>query len=67
MIIVWERPNNTHYIRHVKGFYKNYYVGYMNQYNHKVLFVIRLRDYIQYDNRFKMFLKRNILRLYKKI
>lgn len=40
MIVVWKRPNDTYYFRDVKGFYTNYQIGYLNQYNHEVILII---------------------------
>lgn len=38
--VIWRRPNNTYYFRLVKGTYMEYYVGYINQYNHEVVLII---------------------------
>lgn len=44
-IIVWlNRNNNEYYFKKVKGTYIEYYVGYVNQYNHEVLLVINIHD-----------------------
>ena len=40
-IVVWQTPTKLYY-KVVKGTYKNYYVGYENQYSHKVILVIDL-------------------------
>lgn len=44
--VVWlNKNNNTYYCKKVKGTYKNYYIGYENQYNHEVILIIREEDY----------------------
>lgn len=40
-IIVWHNLNkNTYYYKIIKGTYKKYSVGYINQYNHEVILII---------------------------
>lgn len=39
-IVVWHNLNkNTFYAKAVHGIYCNYQVGYINQYNHKIVFI----------------------------
>ena len=38
--VIWRRPNNSYYYRYVSGTYMNYYVGYINQYDHEVVLII---------------------------
>ena len=40
-IVIWQTPTRMYY-KVVRGTYKQYYVGYENQYSHKVLLVIDL-------------------------
>ena len=40
-IVIWQTPTKLYY-KIVRGTYKKYYVGYYNQYDHKVIFVIDL-------------------------
>lgn len=61
-IIVWKNNNNgSYYYRYSKFIYKNYAVGYTNQYNHTVILIIRLNSVTFYD-RYKLFIKKSIKR-----
>lgn len=40
MIVIWKRPDNSYYFREVKGYYRNYEIGFKNQYNHEVVLII---------------------------
>lgn len=41
IVIVWHNLNkDTYYHKIIKGLYKNYYIGYINQYNHKIIDII---------------------------
>lgn len=45
-LIIWHNLNyDTYYYKLVKGTYKFYYVGYINQYNHKIVLIISLSDF----------------------
>ena len=42
-IVIWYNPNkDTYYWKLVYNLFDKYYVGYTNQYNHKVIIVIDL-------------------------
>ena len=42
-LIIWYNPNkNIYYYKYVNGFYQDYYVGFVNQYDHVVVLVIKL-------------------------
>lgn len=44
-IVIWHNPNrNTYYYKIIKGSYKTYDVGFVNQYNHEVIMVINITD-----------------------
>ena len=46
-IIVWHNLNNdTYYYKVVKCFYRDYEVGYINQYNHKIIIIIPLSNFL---------------------
>ncbi len=58
LIVVWFNPNKKiYYYRIIKGFYKRYYVGYKNQYNHEVILVIPLK----YEMFYKRPLRKKVL------
>lgn len=39
-LVVWHNLNkNTFYVKAVHGYYCNYQVGYINQYNHKIVYI----------------------------
>lgn len=62
-LIIWKNNNNnSYYYRYSKFTYKNYSVGYTNQYNHTVILIIRLNTITLYD-KYKLFLKMSIKRL----
>lgn len=55
-LVVWHNQNNdTFYCKFVTGIYAKYEVGYVNQYNHKIVFVK--------DNVYEFQYKRSSLRL----
>lgn len=46
-IIIYEKiergtPKKSYYYRYVNGYYKDYYIGYKNQYGHKIILIIEL-------------------------
>lgn len=44
LCVIWfNRKKDYHYYRIVKGSYKRYYIGYINQYGHEVVLIIRLK------------------------
>lgn len=54
--VIWRRPDNTLYFRYVRGTYKRYYIGYVNQYEHEVVLLIKpnvskvsIKDRIKYS------------------
>lgn len=64
--VVWlNKNNNTYYYKKVKGTYKNYYVGYENQYNHEVIVIIK-EEYKTKVSWKKLFLQRFIIFLENK-
>lgn len=63
--VVWRRPNGSYYYRYVYGYYKNYSIGYMNQYGHEVILII-YPEY-QHDSYIKRKLKFYLYWLYKKL
>ena len=40
MYVIWRKPNDTYYYKDVKGWYGNYYIGYLNQYEHEIVCII---------------------------
>ena len=40
MIVVWIKPNGTIYHKFVSGHYCDYYIGYINSYEHRVIYII---------------------------
>lgn len=55
-LVIWQTPQNL-YFKIVKGTYKKYYIGYKNQYSHKVIFIIDLYkelNYLFYKKRFSI-------------
>lgn len=51
--IIWHNLNNdTYYFKFIKGSYYNYTIGLKNQYNHEVILIINLSDYVKYKNTF---------------
>lgn len=58
IIVVWFNPNKKeYYYRIVKGFYKKYFIGFKNQYNHEVILIIPLN----YDLFYKKPLRKKVL------
>lgn len=48
-IVIWHNLNHDcYYYRIIKGGYKTYSEGYVNQYNHKVIIVIDISDICSY-------------------
>ena len=57
IVVVWHNLNkDTYYHKIIKGLYKNYYIGYINQYNHKIIDIIP-----------NVYLKKNKVPLKKKV
>ncbi len=45
--VIWKNlNNNTYYYKYVKGYYYDYKIGLMNQYNHIVVLVIDLSEFV---------------------
>lgn len=45
-LVVWHNlNNNTFYVKAIHGHYRNYTIGYINQYNHKVVYIYDIRSY----------------------
>ena len=45
-LVVWHNLNkNTFYVKAVRGYYCNYHIGYVNQYNHKIVYIYELNNY----------------------
>lgn len=58
IVVVWFNPNKKeYYYKIVKGYYKRYFVGYKNQYNHEVILVIPLK----YEVIYKIPLRKKVL------
>lgn len=60
LLIIWQTPTRFYY-KIVKGTYTKYFVGYENQYSHKVLFIIDLWKDLDYKVYKKRFSPRDIL------
>ena len=46
-LVIWYNPNNnTYYYKFTKGCYYNYQVGLVNQYNHIVILVIEINEFL---------------------
>ena len=57
IVVVWHNlKKDTYYHKIIKGLYKNYYVGYINQYNHEIIDIIP-----------NVYLKKNKVPLRKKV
>lgn len=68
MIICYVRPDNTYYYKIVKGTYTNYFIGYENQYHHKVIMIIELPTTKRvYIFSIRHYIRRFLWYLYKKI
>ena len=59
-IVIWQTSSGLYY-KLVKGTYQKYYVGYENQYSHKVLLVIDLFHDLNIDFDKKKFSFRSLL------
>lgn len=45
-LIVWHNLNkNTFYVKAVHGYYCKYELGYINQYNHKIVYIYDIHSY----------------------
>ena len=51
-IVVW-RNKERFYYKKVKGFYCEYYVGMKNQYDHEVILIIEVSEFIKDRKAFK--------------
>lgn len=40
LIVVWQKPNGDIYHKFVSGHYSDYFVGFVNGYDHKVIYII---------------------------
>lgn len=67
MYIIWLKPNNQYYYRLVKGTYKNYYVGYKNQYDHEIILIISCSYKKKFSNPIKRNVRRFLYWLYLKV
>lgn len=66
--IIWKRPNNDMYHKLVKGYYTSYHIGYKNQYEHEVIYIINLNSYKRKRRiNIKILLRRFLMYLYNKI
>ena len=61
-IVIWKRRDSSLYYRVVRGTYKNYFIGYENQYHHKVVFIINNVYISNKDYSFKAKCKNRIIR-----
>ena len=61
-IVVWKRRDSSLYYRIVRGTYKRYFVGYENQYHHKVVFIINNVYTSNNDLSFRTKCKKRIIR-----
>lgn len=60
-IIIWHNLNkDTYYYRIVKGFYRNYEVGFINQYNHQIILIIDI--YKEFTQFYKMPWKKRVIK-----
>lgn len=65
--IVWKKRDNTYYYHQVKGYYKNYYVGYKNQYGHEVVCIIDYYKVFYKPVSFRKRVVRNLISLLHKL
>lgn len=71
-LIIWYNPNkNIYYWKYVYNLFNKYYVGYTNQYNHKILLIIDIYKDIYYKVPFRKKVIRKLIsflhRLEKKL
>lgn len=67
-IIVWYNPKkNIYYYKKVKGFYADYYVGYVNSYGHEVVLLIDNLFINTYRQSFKVRLINRLIRFLEKL
>jgi hypothetical protein len=64
-IVIWQTSQKL-YFKIVKGTYKKYYVGYENQYSHKIIFIIDINKEINYPYIKKRFSIKDIIIKYLK-
>ena len=58
LLVLWLKPkDNTYYLRLISGYSNSYYVGKINQYGHKIVYVEKL----VYEN-YKLPLRHRLLR-----
>lgn len=69
MYVIWQKPDGVIYYKYVKCTYKNYYLGYKNNYDHTVICTIRPNNYSyrKHSFSFKRALRRCLRWLYNKI
>lgn len=67
-IIVWQKQDGSYYYRKIKGWYKNYPIGFINSYGHTVILVINLDDLVYFRQKsLKTRLISKIIRVLEKI
>ena len=45
-LIIWYNPKkNIYYYKYVTGIYQDYFVGFVNQYNHVIVLILKLNFY----------------------
>jgi len=62
-LVVWHNlNNNSFYFKFLKHNYNNYYVGFVNQYNHEIILIQDVSSYITISRSFKPNYKRIIIK-----
>lgn len=47
IVVFHNLTKDTYYYKKLKGFYSDYYVGYINQFNHEVILIIDIFEILE--------------------
>ena len=61
MLVIWVKPNGEIYHKYVSGMYADYHVGYINSYDHQIIYIIDNLYYRFERPPFKNRLKRKLI------
>lgn len=60
-IVVWKNHNNDkYYYKKLKGYTNRYYIGYKNQYDHEVIQLIDITEFLK-PKKYRIPIKRRVI------
>ena len=66
-IIIWSKPDGFLYHRFVSGHYCDYFVGYVNNYGHTIIYICDVSQYKLIKPPFKSRVKRKLIKYIEKM